>query len=83
MYLGLGTIFFCRNVPWVSTEPLCWHGSEILNIFRTGSEKPQKLAKPLKVPQGSSRQLPVTDILLLRAVMLLRVRRYEKSQFQW
>jgi hypothetical protein len=37
------------NVPWVDLFIICSNGSEILIIFRTGSEKPQKLAKSLKI----------------------------------
>jgi hypothetical protein len=40
---------FCRNVPWVGLFKIYSHGSEISNIFRTGSEKPRKLAKFLKI----------------------------------
>jgi hypothetical protein len=39
---------FGRNVPWVGLFKICSNSSEILNIFRTGSEKPRKLAKSLK-----------------------------------
>jgi hypothetical protein len=37
-------LIFCRNVPWVGIFKICSQGSEIPNNFRTGSEKPQKLA---------------------------------------
>jgi hypothetical protein len=36
-------------VPWVGLFKICSHGSEILNIIQTGSEKPQKLVKYLKI----------------------------------
>jgi hypothetical protein len=42
-------LIFGRNVPWVSLFKICSNGSEIPNIFRPGSEKPQKLAKYLKI----------------------------------
>jgi hypothetical protein len=42
-------LIFGRNVRWVGLFKICLNGSEILNIFRTGSEKPQKLAKSLKI----------------------------------
>jgi hypothetical protein len=38
-------LIYCRNVPWVGLFGICSHGSEIPNIFQTGSEKPIKLAK--------------------------------------
>jgi hypothetical protein len=43
-------IFFLEtiDVPLVGLFKICMNGPEILNIFRTGSEKPQKLAKSLK-----------------------------------
>jgi hypothetical protein len=37
------------NVPWVGLFIICSNGSEIPIIFRTGSEKPGKLAKTLKI----------------------------------
>jgi hypothetical protein len=37
------------NVPWVGLFKICSNGSEIPNIFRTGSEKPRKLANYLKI----------------------------------
>jgi hypothetical protein len=42
-------LILCSNVPWVGLFKICSQGSEIPNIFRTGSEKPQKLAKSLKI----------------------------------
>jgi hypothetical protein len=36
---------FSINNPWVGLLKIYSHGSVILNIFRTGSEKPQKLAR--------------------------------------
>jgi hypothetical protein len=33
---------------------MCSHGSKILNIFRTGTEKPQKLDKSLKISRNVS-----------------------------
>jgi hypothetical protein len=33
----------------VVLSKICSYGSEIPNIFRTGSEKPRKLAKSLKI----------------------------------
>jgi hypothetical protein len=38
-----------RNVPWVGLFKICSNGSEILNIFQTGSEKQRKLAQSLKI----------------------------------
>jgi hypothetical protein len=35
-------LMVCRNVPWVGLFKICLHGSEILNIFPTGSEKNTK-----------------------------------------
>jgi hypothetical protein len=34
----------CRNVPWVVLLKNCSYGYEILNSFRTGSEKLPKIA---------------------------------------
>ena len=42
-------LIFGRNVPWVVLFKICSYGYEIPNIFRTGSEKPRKLAKSLKI----------------------------------
>jgi hypothetical protein len=42
-------LIFGRNVPWVVLFKFCSYGSEIPNNFRTGSEKPRKLAKSLKI----------------------------------
>jgi hypothetical protein len=41
-------------VPLVGLFKICLHGSEISNIFQTGSEKPQKLAKSLKISRTVS-----------------------------
>jgi hypothetical protein len=40
-------LIFGSNVPWVGLFKICLNGSEIPNIFQTGSEKPQKLAEYL------------------------------------
>jgi hypothetical protein len=40
-------LIFCRNVPWGVL--FCSRGSEIPNVFRTGSEKLGKKAKSLKI----------------------------------
>jgi hypothetical protein len=32
-------LIYCRNVPWGVLFKICSRGSEIPNIFRTGSEK--------------------------------------------
>jgi hypothetical protein len=37
------------NVCWVGLFINCLNGSEIPIIFQTGSEKPRKLAKSLKI----------------------------------
>jgi hypothetical protein len=37
-------LIFGRNVPWVVLFKICSYGSEILNNFRTGSEKLPKIA---------------------------------------
>jgi hypothetical protein len=42
------TLIFCRNIPWVVLSKICSYDFAITNIFRTGSEKPWKLAKSLK-----------------------------------
>ena len=42
-------LIFGRNVPWVGLFKICSNGSEIPNNFRTGSEKPRKQAKSLKI----------------------------------
>jgi hypothetical protein len=42
-------LIFGKNVPWVVLFKICLYGSEIPNNFRTGSEKPRKLAKSLKI----------------------------------
>jgi hypothetical protein len=42
-------LIVCRNVPWGVLFKICSRGSEILNIFRTGSEKLGKKAKSLKI----------------------------------
>jgi hypothetical protein len=42
-------LIFGTNVPWVGYIKICSNGSEIPNIFRTGSEKPRNLAKSLKI----------------------------------
>jgi hypothetical protein len=42
-------LIFGMNVSWVGLFKICSNGSEILIIFRTGSGKPQKLAKSLKI----------------------------------
>jgi hypothetical protein len=42
-------LIFGMNVPWVGLFIICSNGSEIPIIFRTGSEKPRKLAKFLKI----------------------------------
>jgi hypothetical protein len=42
-------LIFGRNVPWVGLFKICSNGSEIQNIFRTGSEKPRKIAQSLKI----------------------------------
>jgi hypothetical protein len=42
-------LIFGRNVPWVGLFNICLNGFEIPNIFRTGSEKPRKLTKSLKI----------------------------------
>jgi hypothetical protein len=57
-------LIFGRNVPWVGLFKICSNGSEILNIFRTGSEKPRKIAKSLKIffsraPSGTGEQKTV------------------------
>jgi hypothetical protein len=86
---------FCRNVPLVVLYKICLYGSGILNNFHAGSEKLPKITESLKIfysrrtkssfiiskvlSQVCSWQLPVTYIL---PIMLPRVRRYEKSQFQ-
>jgi hypothetical protein len=53
-------LIFGRNVPWVGLIIICSNGSEIPNVFRTGSEKPQKLTKSsspeLQVPQVNKKQ---------------------------
>jgi hypothetical protein len=52
-------LIFCRNVPWIGLFKIWLHGSEILNIFRTGSEKPRKIAKSLEI--FFSRTISATD----------------------
>jgi hypothetical protein len=42
-------LIFGRNVPWVVLFKICSYGSEILNNFRTGSEKLPKIALSLKI----------------------------------
>jgi hypothetical protein len=42
-------LIFCRELHWVVLSKICLYGSKIPNIFRTGSEKPRKLAKSLKI----------------------------------
>jgi hypothetical protein len=37
-------LIFGRNVPWVVLFKICSYGSEIPNIFQTGSEKLPKIA---------------------------------------
>jgi hypothetical protein len=46
-------LIFGRNVPLVGLFKICSHGSEILNIFLTGAEKPQKslIIFSITVPQ--------------------------------
>jgi hypothetical protein len=47
------------NVAWVGLFIICLNGSEILIIFRTGSEKPRKLAKSLKIFSPEPQMLQV------------------------
>jgi hypothetical protein len=42
-------LIFGMNVPWVGLFKICSNGSENPIIFRTGSEKPQELAKSVKI----------------------------------
>jgi hypothetical protein len=42
-------LIFCRNVPWGVLFKFYSRGSEILNIFRTESEKLGRIAKSLKI----------------------------------
>jgi hypothetical protein len=82
---------FSRNVPWFGLFWLSEYfqtGSEktqklasSLKIFfsRTASSTREQFGNVLEaLYQVCCRQLPVTDIFL---IMLLRVRRYEKSKF--
>jgi hypothetical protein len=49
MDLGLASLKFVCMVPkFRKLVKICLHGSEIPNMFRTGSEKPQKIAKSFK-----------------------------------
>jgi hypothetical protein len=48
--------FLQEYIPWVVLSKICSYGYEILNIFRTGSEKPQKLAKSLKIFSSATGQ---------------------------
>ena len=61
-------LIFCRNVPWGVLFKICSSGSEIPNIFRTGSEKPRKLANYLKIffsrtVGATGEQKPVLEFL--------------------
>ena len=42
-------LIFYRDVPWVGLFKFCSPRSGIPNIFRTGSEKPRKTEKTLKI----------------------------------
>jgi hypothetical protein len=55
-------------VPWGVLFKICSRGSEIPNIFRTGSEKPGKKAKSLKIffsrtVSATGEQKPVLESL--------------------